>query len=79
MQNFFGLFSVNVKRSEPGLRCARLIQQLDGIQGCRVLKVRGARKLIKDYGPDQSFTREAAERCIGNVNPTTNLPEFSDF
>lgn len=79
MRHFFELFGVRVKRSEPGRRCTRLIRQLDGIQGCRVLKVRGARELIGKYGPDQSFTRSGATSCIGNNDPITQQPRFKEF
>ena len=77
--SFFDTFGVTIERSEPGLRCARLIRQLGGLHGCRVFKVRGARSLIREYGPDQSFTRSAAEKHIGNFDETTKRMRFSDF
>ena len=80
IRTLFGSLGIDVTRSDPpGLLCARLIRQLGGVQGCRVLKVRGARKLIEEYGPDQSFTRSGAEMLIGNLDPNTGIPRFSDF
>jgi hypothetical protein len=79
IRHFFGLFGVTVKRSEPGHRCSRLIRQLDGIQGCRVLKVGGARELIRKYGPDQSFTRSGAICSIRDLDPNTRQPRFQEF
>jgi hypothetical protein len=79
IREFFALFGVTVERSEPGLRCSRLIRQLGGLQGCRALKVRGARELIRKYGPDQSFTRGSAERRIGNFDENTRQIRFSAF
>jgi hypothetical protein len=79
IHEFFALFGVTVDRSEPGLRCSRLIRQLGGLHGCRVLKVRGARELIREYGPDQNFTRGAAERRIGNFDESTRQMQFSEF
>lgn len=79
VQHFFNLFGVTVERSEPGRRCSRLIRQLEGIQGCRVLKVRGTRELIRKYGPDQSFTRSGAIGCIRDLDPTTQQPRFNKF
>jgi len=79
MQAFFALFGVTVERSEPGLRCSRLIRQMGGIHGCRVLKVRGARELIRAYGPDQSFTRSAAEKRIGNFDEAAKQMRFAEF
>lgn len=76
----FDSFGVTVNRSDPpGLLCARLIRQLGGVQGCRVFKVRGSRTLIEEYRPDQSFTRSAALMRIGNIDPQTNKPRFSEF
>lgn len=79
IKNFFDILGITVERSEPGLRCARLIRQLGGLHGCRVLKVRGARSLIRKYGPDQSFTQGAAEKHIGNFDEATGQMRFSDF
>src|SRR6202008_3485854 len=52
---------------------------LGGVLGCRVLKVRGARELIRAYGPDQSFTRSAGEKYIGNFDEATKQMRFSEF
>lgn len=79
IQALFALFGVSVERSEPGLRCSRLIRQLGGVDGCRVFKVRGARELIRAYGPDQSFTRSAGEKRIGNFDEATKQMRFSEF
>lgn len=80
IRTLFSSFGIIVERSDPpGLLCARLIRQFGGVQGCRVLKVRGARSLIEQYGPDQSFTRSAAVRLIGDIDPNTKAPRFSDF
>jgi hypothetical protein len=76
---FFWLFGVEVERSEPGRRCSRLIRQMGSLQGCRVFKVRGARDLIGQYGPDQSFTRGAAETKIGNQDPQTGRMRFAEY
>lgn len=79
LRTFFDLFGIVVERSEPGLRAARLIRQLGGLQASRVLKVRGARDLIRKYGPDQSFTRSEAEKCIGDFDESTQQMRFGDF
>jgi hypothetical protein len=76
---FFGLFGIEVERSEPGRRCSRLIRQMGGLQGCRVFKVRGARDLISQYSPDQNFTRGAAETKIGNKDPHTGRIRFTEY
>ncbi len=72
LKAFFAEAGISVERSEPGRRCSRLIRQMGGLQGCRVFKVRGARDLIAQYSPDQSFTRHAALNQIGR----TQFEEF---
>ena len=67
LKAFFAHAGISVDRSEPGRRCSRLIRQMGGLQGCRVFKVRGARDLIGEYGPDQSFTRNSALQQIGRA------------
>jgi hypothetical protein len=66
---FFATFGMRAKPSEAGLVAARLINQLGGLQGCRVLKINGVRRLIDEYGPLQSFTRGAALHLIWNHDP----------
>jgi hypothetical protein len=76
---FFNSFGITIERSEPGRRCSRLIKQLDDLQGCRVLKIRGARELIRKYRADQSFTRGGALCCIRDFDPDTNKVGFNEF
>jgi hypothetical protein len=64
MTRLFELCKLSTERSEPGLRCKRLISQLGGLQDCRVLKIRGVRNLLRKYGVDQSFTRTGAIEAI---------------
>ncbi len=69
-----------VRRVNYSCRCAtRLIAQLGGYEGCRVLKVRGVRELIRQYRPDESFTRQQAERIIGDVDSATGRPRFEKY
>ena len=53
--------------SKPGQIATRAIRQMGGLQGCRVFKIAGVRKLIREFGADQSFTRSAALQLIGDV------------
>jgi len=79
MKAFFDLAKLTIERSEPGLRCSRLIAQLGDLQSCRVLKVRGARSLLRAYGVDEHFTRSAAIMKIRDLNATTNTPGLDQF
>lgn len=79
VKEFFALHKLSAEPSEPGLRCSRLINQLGGVQGCRVLKIKGARSLIRAYNPDQSFTRSGAITAIRDADSTTGRVGFEDF
>lgn len=79
MKAFFELSKLTMERSEPGLRCSRLIAQLGGLQSCRVLKVRGARLLLRAYGVDKHFTRSAAITKIRDVDAATDVPSLDNF
>jgi len=65
--------------SDPGRIAARVISQLDGLSGCRVLKIAGVRNLIRKYGPLQEFNRTQAICLIGNADPQTHRPRFAEY
>jgi hypothetical protein len=79
LSKIFEVAGIKANPSKPGLIASRLIQQLGGLQGCRVFKIAGVRNLIKKYKPDQSFTKGAATQIIANLDPLTNKPNFSDY
>jgi hypothetical protein len=72
----FEVFGMKAEPSAAGLIAQRLISQMGGIQGCRVFKIGGVRKLIEAYGPLKSFTRSSAIQQIGDNDPATGLPRF---
>jgi hypothetical protein len=75
----FEACGVTAAPSDAGRVTRRLVNQMGGLQGCRVFKIRGIRELIREYSPDQAFTRSAAEMRIGNIDPQTNQPRFSQY
>jgi hypothetical protein len=75
----FGRFGIRATASDAGLVTNRLIGQMGGVQGCRVFKITGVRKLIGKYSPDQWFTRSGAIQTIRDVDPVTNTPSFEAF
>jgi hypothetical protein len=77
--NIFRAFGMKAEASQPGLVASRLIKQMGGIQGCRVFKITGVRNLIDKYGPLKSFTRSGADQIIGQNDPDTHRPNFSNF
>jgi hypothetical protein len=79
VKKIFGAFGISAKPSAAGLVGLRLIDQLGGVQGCRVLKIAGVRDLIRSYQPSQSFTRSGAITTIGPIDPVTHKPKFEDY
>jgi hypothetical protein len=79
MSKVFEIVGIRSQPSRAGLIASRLIQQLGGLQGCRVFKIRGVRELIQKYRPDQSFTRSSAIQIIGQIDPKSGKPNFSDY
>ncbi|MFH0801507.1 MAG: hypothetical protein V2A78_03850 [bacterium] len=71
----FEVFGMKAEPSQPGLISARLIQQMGGLQGCRVFKITGVRELIEKYSPSKYFTRSGAKQIIGKLN----FPEFENL
>lgn len=67
-EKLFQQFGIAAELRKPGLVCEQLIRQMGGLQGCRVFKIAGVRKLIEQFGPTQEFTRSDAMRLIANVD-----------
>lgn len=64
VKQLFLISGIDAKPSTPGLIATRLVQQMSGLQGCRVFKIGGVRELIERYKPDRSFTRSGALQII---------------
>lgn len=79
LSKVFETYGMSAKPSPAGLVSTRLIEQLGGLQGCRVFKIAGVRSLIKKYMPGESFERTEAITMIGNNDPATNLPRFDPY
>jgi hypothetical protein len=78
MSAIFETFGMKAELSKPGRIAMRLIQQMGGIQGCRVFKIPGVRDLIAKFGPQTPFTRSGAVQTIGRNDPT-GAPQFSEY
>ena len=75
ISRIFETFGMKAEPSQPGLICKRLIKQMGGLQGCRVFKITGVRKLIETFSPSKGFYRKEALRIIGE----SNFSEFKDL
>lgn len=78
-KKLFELAGISAHPSLPGRIASRLISQLGGLQGCRVLKVAGVRSLIRRHSPLQEFDWSTAINTIARADPTTGQPAFSAY
>jgi hypothetical protein len=70
------------KLSSGGLIARQLIAQLGGLNGARVFKIAGVRRLLKSHGPTAVFTKKKAVELIGSkdpANPGTSFKEYDGF
>ena len=76
--HIFRLAEFKSELSPGGLVLRQLIGRLGGLQGGRVLKIPGVRRLLKTHGPMATFTKRSALQLIGNKEPENPLANFSD-
>lgn len=74
----FELAGYEAKLSNAGLIAKQIIARLDGIQGGRVFKIPGVRRLLKTHGYNTSVTKRAALQIIGSKDPENPDEKFSD-
>jgi hypothetical protein len=79
VSEIFGAFGISASPSPAGLVGLRLIDQMGGLQGCRVFKIAGVRELICAYPPDRWFTRSCAVTMIRQLEPASGRPQFADY
>ena len=72
VEKAFELAGLKSKLSSSGLIARQLIARLGGVDGARVFKIPGVRKLLKTFGPNKSFTQSVALQIIGGT------PRFED-
>jgi hypothetical protein len=74
----FGMVGYETKLSTGGLIVRQLIARVGGLQGARVFKIPGVRRLLRTYGPTESFIKKGALQLIGGKDPENPGAEFSD-
>ncbi len=79
LKKIFNIYGYNAELSQPGLIASRLIRQLGGLQGCRVLKIAGVRDLIEKYSPAESFSRSNAIQLIRKSDSKTGKINFKQY
>lgn len=76
-ERIFDLAGFAAKPSNGGLIARQLITRLGGLQGARVFKIPGVRRLLRTHGPSASFTKKSALNLIGQRDPETGA-RFDD-
>lgn len=74
----FKMAEYDAKLSEAGLITRQLIANLGGVDGARVFKIPGVRRLLKTHGPTATFTKSSALQLIGSKDPDNPDGKFSD-
>lgn len=77
-KRIFALAGFAARVSSGGLIARQLVAQLGGLQGGRVFKIPGARRLIKQHGPTSSFSKRAALPLIGGKDQDNPDAKFED-
>jgi hypothetical protein len=78
MERVFGMAGYGAKPSPAGLITRQLISRIGGLQGARVFKIPGVRRLLKTHGPNASLTKRTALQIIGSKDPDRPEAKFSD-
>lgn len=79
VKRIFSVAGIEAQPSKPGLIASRLIQQMGGLQGCRVFKIGGVRILLETFGPDTSFSHQCALRAIGKGDSVNGILSISEY
>lgn len=64
----FAAAGIKAVASQPGVIAQRLVEHMGGLDGCRVFKIQGVRKLISGFNPDDMIDRGAIFKTINNNN-----------
>ncbi len=78
MEHVFEMAGFKTEPSPAGLITRQLIARLGGLQGGRVFKIPGVRRLLKTHGPGASFTKNSALQLIASKDPDNPDAKFAD-
>jgi hypothetical protein len=79
IERVFDLAGYSTELSAGGLIARQLIAQLGGVDGARVFKIPGVRRLLKTHGPTAAFTKKGALQLIGSKDPESPGAAFKDY
>jgi hypothetical protein len=78
-KQLFSMAGINPEPSPAGRIATRLISQLGGLQGGRVLKLAGVRRLIKEHNALQEFGWSTAIQTIKCGTEEFPQPDFTEY
>jgi len=78
-EQIFSLAGYRATLSAAGLITRQLVAQLGGLQGARVFKLPGVRRLLRAHGPVGTFSRRNALQFIGSRDPDNPAGSFRDY
>jgi hypothetical protein len=78
-EKIFEMAKFKSKLSAGGLIARQLIAQLGGVDGARAFKIPGVRRLLKTFGPTDTFTKSGALQLIGGKDPQNPDGQFTDY
>lgn len=78
VEQFMALAGYHAAPSGAGRIVRQLITRLGGVQGARVFKIPGVRRLLRTYGPTDTFTKAGALQLIGGRDQDNPAAKFSD-
>jgi len=79
VERIFDMAGFSSRLSSGGLIVRQLIAHLGGVQGARPFKIPGVRRLLKTYGPRETFTWDGALQLIAKKDPQNPQAKFSDY
>ncbi len=79
ISQLFALSDVKATLSDAGLTTQRLIHQMGGLQQCRLFKIPGVRKLIRQLAPTKAFSWKTAVDYIRGEDQQTKKCSFDNY
>ena len=79
VERIFKMAGYSSQLSNAGLIARQLISNVGSLQGARVFKIPGVRKLLRTYGPGRSFTKKSAFQLIATKDANSSDSKFSDY
>jgi len=76
IKKLFERAGIKAEDSQAGLITKKVIEQMGGLEGCRVFKIPGVRKLIRSLGQNDLIIRSTAKQIIRDIDPETDVSSF---